>query len=642
MTPANPMSLSKKLSVAFKAAIQLAFHGLPSYLWYQTKLRSGLLRWLTPIRADWADGPAYSLQAVLPIPTKDSILEVLGDDLNLLITEADEILGGEVRLFGGLPQALVLEPEQAGRHWSAYEHALPDGGDIKCTWEVGRFGWATVLARAYHVTGYDKYAAAFWRYTERFLEANPPNQGPHWASAQEVALRLISISFCVSVFAPAKSTTSRRLAMLSQSLAHHAARIPPSLSYARAQNNNHLLSEAMGLYTAGVLMPDHPRSQRWRKVGLRVFMQGLQRQIDADGAYIQHSANYQRLMLQLALWARVVTPRYEKGWPGSQWYKVAKAAGWLHRIMEPTNGRLPNLGPNDGAYILPLTTRPHADFRPVIEAVSRAFLGYDMIGSGPWDELSLWLFAPPIGENKTPPFFEDPLRLEGPQSWGYLRAAHFPARPGHADQLHFDLWWRGQNIARDAGTYRYNAPQPWDNSLMVTAVHNTVTVNGLDQMYRAGRFLWLDWAQAFVTEVDETSAVAKHHGYRSQGVIHERCVESLATGWLVTDQVRPEYDSAQVTARLHWLLPDWPWALGGGRLQLTSPEGDIIALDIQAAGAQFTLVRAGERLAGDLDFPPILGWYSPTYDYREPALSFMAEVSGPAPLEFSSRWELPA
>ena len=72
------------------------------------------------------------------------------------------------------------------------------------------------------------------------------------------------------------------------------------------------------------------------------------------------------------------------------------------------------------------------------------------------------------------------------------------------------------------------------------------------------------------------------------------------------------------------------------------PEGDIIALDVQVPGAQFTLVRAGERLAGDLDFPPILGWYSPTYDYKEPALSFIVEVTGLAPLEFSSRWELPA
>ena len=34
------------------------------------------------------------------------------------------------------------------------------------------------------------------------------------------------------------------------------------------------------------------------------------------------------------------------------------------------------------------------------------------------------------------------------------------------DQLHLDLWWRGLNIAQDAGTYLYNADPPWDNPLV--------------------------------------------------------------------------------------------------------------------------------------------------------------------------------
>ena len=88
-------------------------------------------------------------------------------------------------------------------------------------------------------------------------------------------------------------------------------------------------------------------------------------------------------------------------------------------------------------------------------------------------------------------------QLYGKKSWAYLRTAQFTSRPSHADQLHLDLWWRGLNIARDAGTYLYNAPAPWDNSLTTTLVHNTVTINGRDQMTRAGRFLYLDWVNAY-------------------------------------------------------------------------------------------------------------------------------------------------
>ncbi len=81
-------------------------------------------------------------------------------------------------------------------------------------------------------------------------------------------------------------------------------------------------------------------------------------------------------------------------------------------------------------------------------------------------------------------------------SWGSVRAVKYQDRPAQADQLHVELWWQGINIACDPGTYRYTAPPPWNNGLARTGVHNTVMVDGQEQMIRAGRFLWLDWAQA--------------------------------------------------------------------------------------------------------------------------------------------------
>ena len=163
-------------------------------------------------------------------------------------------------------------------------------------------------------------------------------------------------------------------------------------------------------------------------------------------------------------------------------------------------------------------------------------------------------------------------------SWAYLRLANFTSRPGHADQLHLDLWWRGYNLAQDAGTYLYNAPPPWDNALSRTRVHNTLTVDGLDQMTLAGRFLWLDWAQASLVEqaggngVDPPRLTARHDGYRRLGVTHQRSVACLPEGrWLVEDSLLPEPGAKGPgaplpvhRARLHWLLPDWPWQLDTG------------------------------------------------------------------------------
>lgn len=248
-------------------------------------------------------------------------------------------------------------------------------------------------------------------------------------------------------------------------------------------------------------------------------------------------------------------------------------------------------------------------------------------------------------------------------SWAYVRAVRFNARPGHADQLHVDLWWRGLNLAQDPGTYFYNAPPPWDNALAGSVVHNTVTIDGQDQMYRAGRFLWLDWAQARVTSYGKASdgsferLVAQHNGYRRLGVTHQRAVEWQAGNWLVTDDLLPADDRGGmlkvVTARLHWLLPDWPWQISyeetgqGMVVEIKSPKGKIHLLlrgktpSSGDAGLKLQLVRAGEPVYGEGTVSPILGWYSPTYSMKIPALSLIATMENRPPFGFVTRWQLP-
>ena len=59
--------------------------------------------------------------------------------------------------------------------------------------------------------------------------------------------------------------------------------------------------------------------------------------------------------------------------------------------------------------------------------------------------------------------------------------------------LHVDVWWRGHNVAIDAGTFSYSEGGAAEQALTRTAAHNTVTVDGADQMDRYGRFLWFPW-----------------------------------------------------------------------------------------------------------------------------------------------------
>ncbi len=684
--------------MAIKALRQLGLEQVSLYAWYQVSLRSGYLRWRTPARKQvQAAGQLQIPPGCLRLPSRESLAALLGEEgRERLLAEADEIVQGQVRLFGGPPVALQLAPKGPLAHWSEYERGTNqlDGLDIKWTWEPARFGWAATLGRAYHLSGDERYPAAFWEYCDLFLYANPPNLGPHWASAQEVALRLMALAFASQVFAASEHTTSQRAARLAAVLGEHAGRIPPTLAYARAQNNNHLLTEAAGLYTAGLLLPQHPQAARWRELGWGWFNQALQAQIDEDGAYIQQSANYQRLALQTALWVHWLAgmPDLQPAqahtgpdFPTQTRRKLALATTWLLRLSDQESGQAPNLGPNDGAYILPLSVCPFQDYRPVLRAAARAFLS-EMPGAKPgarpepglWDEMSLWLGLPAYPE----PGPGAESRVPGPQaralqstphvlheahssSWAYLRAARFHARPGHADQLHLDLWWRGLNLAQDAGTYLYNAPPPWDNVLVSTRVHNTLTVEGQDQMLRAGRFLFLDWAQAQVVARERAAdgswerLAARQDGYHRLGVIHQRQVECSPGQWLVKDTIlasaaipaseQPASGMRALTARLHWLLPDWLWELQGGLLRIRSPYGWVsleTGLEPQPGGSPepapvFQLARAGALLYGEGPVSPATGWASATYGYKTPALSFSLSVIAKPPLTLTSRWLLP-
>jgi hypothetical protein len=635
--------------------------------------------------------PGASKQLLRPIfnlPESTKIGELIGKaGITNLIAEADEIQNSNICLFGGKPFTLKFTLRDSLQHWTNYEtHPIefPEG-DIKFIWEPARFGWAFILARAYHLTQDERYPETFWRFFDQFHQSNPGYLGPNWVSAQEVALRILPFVFCGQVFADSPHSTEPRKNLLASSVALHAKRILPTLIYARAQNNNHLLSEAAGLITAALGLPNHPKAINWERTGWKWFNKGLETQISSKGAYIQHSTNYHRLMLQLALWIYALQCTQESGYlkesksiqthtsdghlSSHSLLNLGKATGWLKKLVDKNSGRVPNLGHNDGAYVLPLTVLPYDDFRPVVQTASKSFLGMSGFEPGLWDEMGLWLGDLCALESKLQLTDSDPmepntdpatLRHPNGKSWIYLRAANITDRPGHADQLHVDLWWRGLNIAKDAGTYLYNENPPWDNSLTHTAVHNTVMVDGMEQMSRAGRFLYLDRAQGKILTHEQSTndfggrIVARHDGYSRLGISHNRSITATLDGrWVVEDSIEKGKNYQEKRShiiRLHWLLPDWRMIRleESTGVRINSPFG-WINLNITVLGAdrippddlQSVIVRAGERIHGKGSISPTWGWVSPTYGIKQPALSFSIHYEGSLPITFVSEWRFP-
>mgnify|MGYP005816936597 CR=1 FL=1 len=643
------------LRIATKALFQLGPRPLALYGFYRLGLYTGHYR--RGERQALGEARHYAaLRPLLRLPARAELRATLGEPgLQALLEEADEIVDGRARLFGGESRPLRLTLNGPLRHWTEYETGrapIPyaDGGerDIKFVWEPARFGWALTLGRAYRAGGDERYAGAFWALFEEFCSANPPYLGPHWMNGQEVAIRLMALLWAAQLFDRAAASSEARRAALARSIAEHAARLPLTLVYARSQNNNHLISESAALYAAGVALGN----ESWQRAGWSDLNRAIRRQIGSYGEYIQHSTNYHRLMLEAALWVDAILRACGGGWPRPSAESLTRASHWLFSMLDPLSGRTPNLGANDGAHLLPLSGAAYDDYRPTVQAAARAFLRTGL-PAGPWDELALWLGLPPSERtaNSTAYMAE---HLRGPRSWAYLRASRFPSRLSQMDQLHFDLWHDGCNIAPDAGTYLYNADPPWDNPLVSTRVHNTIMVDGEDQMTRGGRFLALDWFPAFSKRVLETDEhilgrmLAYHRGYRRLGIRHDRVATVFADErWEVRDTlalVRP----GEHVFRLHWLLTDGEWSLrereawielhvvppaGGGFTLRVKPDARIAYSEVRTS-----LVRAGELLHGRDAPRPFEGWVSPTYGVRQPALSLAVDLAASKSTGFVSEF----
>lgn len=628
------------LKAVFELGADQVFYNLA----YKLGLHSGYYRFSSLLKPTLK--PCTVSFDRLPEPTnKTDILAVMGKNgFTTLLEEADIISDGEFRQFGDSVAPIQFDSGQQTLHWvdielgKARSTIHPD--DIKLTWEPSRFGWALVLGRAFFLTQKEEYPQRFWQKFDTFNKCNPVNFGPNWSSGQEVAIRLINTIWAASLFKNARSSQNR-LEDLATTIEQHAFRISQTLAYARSQNNNHYLTECAALITASLVLPTHSLADRWYQEGWAGFRWCIKTQIDGEGEYVQHSTNYHRLMLQVCLWVFSIDPT--KFDPGIV-EPLAKASLWLANQLDETSGGVPNLGANDGAMLFALQCTSINDFRPCTQAALNVFTN-DTLPFGSWNEMLLW-YGSKTKPNNSPFLKHSNGLLLSDHGWCSIRTKAYQNRPSHADHLHTEIWWTGQNIALDAGTYSYNSAYPWDNSLTTTKVHNTVFVDGMDQMDRVGKFLYANWGRSKVQKQDTAEVVADTTAYNRIGVNHTRTSQMAEpSGWRLIDHLTPNATHKTHRYSLHWLLADLDWTIKHDQgLQLTSQStlGEIaLTITTSQAITAYSLVRRGEVIAGDLPCQPYEGWISPTYFTKAPAYSLTVTIETTGSCDFTSLFSFP-
>jgi hypothetical protein len=302
---------------------------------------------------------------------------------------------------------------------------------------------------------------------------------------------------------------------------------------------------------------------------------------------------------------------------------VGRAAEFLYQLTDRTCGRAPQYGNDDGACVLPITECDLHDFRPVIQSSHFLVHRKRLFPEGPWDEEMHWLFgdeaasAATCNEHKWGSAAFDAggyYKLARDSSWAMIRCHDYRDRPGQCDSLHVDLWWKGTNVLRDCGTFRYYHPENRDLERYFTAraAHNTVVVDGAEPMHWVTRFLWVPFPRARCTRFDGEARVFEgrqlDYDRSPWNVLHRRTVIALDEAvWLIVDDFLGRGAHA---LELRWHLADEPCRLdsAAGEIHLSTSSGPVTVLTTSRSGASPEVsVRRDQRR------PPMAGLAAPYY-----------------------------
>lgn len=484
------------------------------------------------------------------------------------------------------------------RRWDQLPQFGESIGEIKTIWEASRFDWVLAFAQM-AVAGDESRLDQLNTWLLDWSLQNPPYRGPNWMCAQEASIRVIKLAVAARIF-DIRMPLTRRLAAL---LATHLRRIAPTTSYAIGQDNNHATSEAAALFIGGLWLASSGNDvalvregRRYANSGRKLLERSVLRLIFQDGGFAQYSVVYHRLMLDCLSLCELFRigfdqPPFHNDVVG----RLASASQWLDSQILGTDGDVPNIGSNDGAWFLPIGRGAYRDFRPSVSLASALFTytsRYQGIPSA--DDLCAWLRVSTAALAKG----AQPERKAFPESGVFHCSAGLTQavllvprpffRPHQCDPLHLDIWHDGQPVFCDSGTYSYalKSPpgDPWLGSI---AAHNCLAIGESEPMPRLGRFLLGSWIKAILGShgPHHITATCEWAGSR-----HVRRVTLKPGKVEVFDDLR---GTAEI-ATLRWKTPD----------------SDLTVNGTVVEGRRFRLIVTANV---DLEITVRSAWASPTY-----------------------------
>ncbi len=458
------------------------------------------------------------------------------------------------------------------KHWTQIEDIDSEAGDIKYVWEKSRFSFIYDFIRHEQYTG-EVHAAFVFSQIMDWIHKNPLNCGPNYKCSQEISLRVLNWIFALYYYRDSSELTDEIFNLIVRSIYGQMKHVRTNIHFSRiAVRNNHAITETLALYIVGLLFPQFPEAAEWKRNGKKWFEEEIKYQLAEDGTYLQFSMNYHRVVVQLLTWAIALADRNKERFSDVVYERTYRALNFLYQCQDTETGWLPNYGANDGALFFKLNDAHYRDYRPQLEALHYLLTGRRLYENTDGLEDICWylpdlkvcskrnLFEPLRREYGTVSFVEGGYYLiREPDTLTFIRCGRYKDRPGHADNLHMDIWYKGENLLMDGGSYKYNTDSDNLKYFFGTESHNTVMLENYDQMKKGPRFIWFNWSQALEGTMRETEEYYEFAGkvscftYLNKHIVHSRKIRKFKKNsqWEVEDEIMPVLQSCSMRQVWH-------------------------------------------------------------------------------------------
>lgn len=437
-----------------------------------------------------------------------------------------------------------------------------DIGDIRTNWELNRHFQFVGLAKNYYVTRERRYEDELIELFDDWNKNNLFLHGIQWTSAMEVAIRIVSWSYMYAFLERAGSSkkfldkVANGIKVMANYVLSHRAR------YSSA--NNHLIVEMLGLGVAGILFS----YDKWIGYSIKILTEELPRQNYSDGVNKEMSLHYQTFVMEACGVLAILLRRNGKATPQSWFDYLANMSKFVADCCGDY-GETVIFGDNDEGKILDFVGRINNYYQYVLQLMgillSERYTDGELTENIKWiatsDELNRYnnkeCYRPGLVSHYNQGGYtilrsSDRKVLAG-FDHGELGFSSIAAH-GHCDALSIQLFYKGEPIIVDSGTYNYHVPKSIRSEIRSTKAHNTIYIEGKEQAELLGPFLWgkrYQMIEDFVEVNEEKFSEIAVISY--EGIKHKRTLTFDYNRFFeIHDEIEPQKKAYQIWNVINW------------------------------------------------------------------------------------------